>query len=75
MQYSPHRYPNFRIGEYFDIKVPGWYTAKVWPKVYWRPSTNDDICTRVDLPPVTAIFKWDGDSSNGTSSVQRGGFH
>jgi hypothetical protein len=50
----------FRLSDYFDIKLPGEYSLKVWPKIYKRPDTNSDIAQRIDLPPVSVIIKWDG---------------
>jgi hypothetical protein len=50
----------FRLEDYFAIKEPGNYQLTVWPKIYKRASTNDDICERIDLPPVTVTIKWDG---------------
>jgi len=47
---------------YFDIREPGEYTFTVWPKIYKRVSTNSDICERIDLPPVSVTFNWDGNS-------------
>jgi hypothetical protein len=53
---------HFQLADLFDIKQPGDYTLTVWPKIYKRSSTNSDLCVRFDLPPVSATFKWDGDS-------------
>lgn len=50
----------FPLDDYFDIKKPGTYQLTVWPKIYKRASTNDDICHRIDLPPVSVTIKWNG---------------
>lgn len=50
----------FQLEDYFDIREPGDYQLTVWPKIYKRASTNDDICRRIDLPPVTVTIKWNG---------------
>jgi hypothetical protein len=52
----------FSLGDYFDIEEPGEYAITVWPKVYKRDATNSDVCHRIDLPPVSAKFKWSGSS-------------
>lgn len=51
----------FELEDYFDKKRPGEYTLTVWPKIYKRLTTNSDLCTRIDIPPVTVRFKWDSD--------------
>ncbi len=52
------------LTDYFDIKEPGQYTFTVWPKIYKHSSTNTDICNRIDLPPVSVTFKWNGQTNN-----------
>jgi hypothetical protein len=54
---------SFHLTDYFKIEEPGNYQLTVWPKIYKRVSTNDDICQRIDLPPVTVTIKWDGVSN------------
>jgi hypothetical protein len=49
----------FQLAEYFDLKDSGEYTLTVWPKIYRRSETNRDICIRMNLPPVTASFRWE----------------
>lgn len=61
----------FQLGDYFDIKSPGEYKLTVWPKIYERESTNDDICRRIDLPPVTVTIKWNGATSNQLNSTRQ----
>jgi hypothetical protein len=51
------------LGEFFDIKQPGDYTLTVWPKIYKRSAQDKDLCERIDLPPVTATFKWPENAS------------
>ena len=46
--------------EYFDLKEPGEYRLTVWPKIYKRMSKTNDLCERIDLPPVTLAIKWGG---------------
>ena len=54
--------PWYPLRDFFAIKEPGEYILTVWPKIYHRISTNSLDCERLDLPPVTATFKWDGDT-------------
>jgi hypothetical protein len=53
----------FRVPDYYDIPKPGEYTLTIWAKIYKRASTNDDICRRIDLPPVAVTFQWRGEST------------
>lgn len=53
----------FQLEDYFKIEESGNYKLTVWPKIYKRASTNDDICHRIDLPPVTVVIKWEGQPS------------
>jgi len=48
----------FHLEDYFDIKKPGDYHLTVWPKIYKRAGPTNDLCERIDLPPVTAAVKW-----------------
>ena len=50
----------FHIGDYFDINGPGVYKVTVQPMIYKRESTKSDICSRIELPPVTVSFNWSG---------------
>jgi hypothetical protein len=52
----------FYIKDYFKIKEPGDYQLTVWPKIYKRLGTNDDLCVRMDIPPVTIPIHWAGNS-------------
>ena len=54
----------FVLEDYFKIEKPGIYTLTVWPKIYKRSTTNDDLCERMDFPPVTIPIKWNENSSN-----------
>lgn len=49
----------FELSDWFAINKGGEYQLTVWPKVYKRVKENDDLCQRVDLPPVTVNIKWD----------------
>ena len=40
------------LNDYFNITNTGDYPLTVWPKIYHRSSTNDDVCRRIDLAPV-----------------------
>lgn len=51
--YSPYQLATFSLTNYFNVKETGEYKLTVWPKVYKRASTNDDLCKRIDVPPVT----------------------
>jgi hypothetical protein len=48
----------FHLQDYFKLIEPGNYKLTVWPKIYKRSATNDDLCERVDIPPVTVFIKW-----------------
>jgi hypothetical protein len=60
----------FQLEDYFDIKEPGEYKLTVWPKIYKRASPNDDLCQRIDLPPVSVTIKWNGDAQKTNSPPQ-----
>ena len=51
---------NFHLQSYFKIENPGDYLLTVWPKIYKKSETNQDIVQRIDLPPVTIPIKWAG---------------
>jgi len=51
---SSSKLAEFQLKDYFDVKQPGQYQLTVWPKIYDRVATNNDICERIDLPPVSA---------------------
>lgn len=48
----------FYLKDYFKVKEPGEYQLTVWPKIYKRLGTNDDLCVRIDVPPVTIPIHW-----------------
>ncbi len=52
----------FNIKDYFKIKEPGEYQLTVWPKIYKRLGTNDDLCVRMDIPQVTIPIHWAGNA-------------
>jgi hypothetical protein len=54
---SPERLNRFSVWDYFAITNAGEYRLTVWPKIYHRSSTNDDLCQRIDIPPVTITLK------------------
>jgi len=41
------------LAEYFDLRQSGEYLFTVWPKIYRRVPKSNDLCDRIDLPPVT----------------------
>jgi hypothetical protein len=45
------------LGEFFTIREPGSYTLKVWPKIYMRSAQGTNLCERLDLPVVSAVFR------------------
>jgi hypothetical protein len=47
----------FDLGNYFAIATPGEYRLTVWPKIYKRVAKTNDLCLRIDVPPVTATIK------------------
>jgi hypothetical protein len=48
----------FHLEDYFALKQSGKYQLTVWPKVYkWLSATND-LCYRIDVPPVSVTVKW-----------------
>ena len=53
---------NFHLQNYFKIEKPGDYQLTIWPKIYKKSETNQDIVQRIDLPPVTIPIKWAGNS-------------
>lgn len=57
--HSPELLDRFPLSDYYNVKEPGEYRLTVRPKIYRRPTTNDDICERIDLDPVTTIIKID----------------
>ena len=44
------------LRDYYQYNVPGKYQLTLWPKLYRRSGTNDDIFHRIDLPPVSLEF-------------------
>ena len=50
----------FHLKDYFKLEKPGEYKLTVWPKIYRRISPTNDICQRIDLPPVTIPIQWKG---------------
>ena len=44
---------SFHLSDYFKLEKRGEYQLTVWPKIYERALTNDNICSRIDVPPVT----------------------
>ena len=55
---------SFYLKDYFKIKEPGEYQLTVWPKIYKRLGTNDDLCVRIDVPPVTIPIHWADESQH-----------
>jgi hypothetical protein len=48
----------FKLEDYFKIQIPGEYHLTVRPKIYKRSATNNDLCERIDLSPVTVPVHW-----------------
>jgi len=48
---------SFHLADYYKIKEPGNYKLTIWPKIYQRVSPTNDICERIDIPPVTIDLK------------------
>lgn len=55
---------SFYLKDYFKIDEPGEYQLTVWPKIYKRISQTNDLCQRIDLPPVAVTINWSGNSTN-----------
>ena len=51
---------SFEITDWFPVRKPGEYRLTIWPKVYKRLKENDDLCQRIDLPPVSVTIKGEG---------------
>jgi hypothetical protein len=47
----------FDLANYFKISEPGEYKFTLWPKIYKRIAKTNDLCLRIDVPPVTATIK------------------
>ncbi len=56
--YETDALPWFKLTDYFDLETSGEYQLTVWPKIYKRSATNDDLCERIDLPPVNIPIHW-----------------
>ena len=50
----------FHLEDHFPVKEPGDYQLTVWPKIYKRISTTNDLCERIDVPPVSVVVSWQG---------------
>lgn len=48
----------FEIRDHFVVPDPGAYKLTVWAKIYQRATTNDNVCHRLDLPPVSVMVRW-----------------
>jgi hypothetical protein len=44
---------DFKLTNFFKLKVGEEYKLTIWPKIYKRSETNNDIFKRIDIPPVT----------------------
>ena len=51
----------FDLGDYFQTKEPGEYKLTLWPKIYKRTGLDNDLYQRIDIPPVSVTFQWDGE--------------
>jgi hypothetical protein len=48
----------FKLEDLFEIKKPGDYVLTVWPKIYRRLKNDDDLCERIDVPPISLKIHW-----------------
>jgi hypothetical protein len=48
----------FKLDEIFEMKKPGDYVLTVWPKIYRQLKNDDDLCERIDLPPISVKINW-----------------
>jgi hypothetical protein len=48
----------FRIEDLFEIKKAGDYVLTVWPKIYRQVKNDDDLCERIDVPPISLKIHW-----------------
>lgn len=55
---------SFYLKDYFKLEKPGKYKLTVWPKIYKRVSPTNNICQRIDIPPVTVTINWQGKASD-----------
>ena len=49
----------FKLDELFEMKKPGDYVLTVWPKIYRQLKNDDDLCERIDLPPISLKVHWE----------------
>ena len=57
----------------FDLKEPGEYRLTILPKVYKRVKEDDDLCKRIDLPPLTVTVRFVLESGIGNPVPPRRG--
>lgn len=50
----------FDLAKYFTLDNPGDYKLTLWPKLYKKVQRDKDLFQRIDIPPVTFNFHWDG---------------
>jgi len=58
---DPASKASLRLNDFFDLDKPGRYELTVWPVIYKARNTNGtnaDICDRLLIPPVRALFSW-----------------
>jgi len=48
----------FKLEDIFVMKEQGDYVLTVWPKIYRQLKNGDDLCERVDLPPISLKIHW-----------------
>jgi len=51
---------SFNLDDEFQLAKPGHYELTVWPMIYKRSATNDDLWLRIDVPCVTISVDWNG---------------
>jgi hypothetical protein len=57
----------FNLNRYFKFEKPGDYVLTVWPKIYEKVQKGEDTFHRIDIPPVSFKFRWDGTAPSETS--------
>jgi hypothetical protein len=50
---------SFQLDDFFDLRQPGEYTVRVWPKIYKLSTQSTNLCERIDLPPISVGIRWE----------------
>jgi hypothetical protein len=48
----------FKLEDIFEMKKSGDYVLTVWPKIYRQLKNDDDLCERIDVPPISVKVRW-----------------